>query len=99
MYWKLYKFIYIYIHCICIYIRNFMQMSKTTISLRIDTELLERVRKIAKANWITVSFIVNLLLREFVETRELHLVDERKINSNYWDNDDICVWKNKRWNK
>lgn len=76
-----------------------MQMSKTTISLRIDTELLERVRKIAKANWITVSFIVNLLLREFVETRELHLVDERKINSNYWDNDDICVWKNKRWNK
>ena len=76
-----------------------MQMSKTTISVRIDTELLERVRKIAKANWITVSFIINLLLREFVETRELHLVDDRKINNNHWDKNGIWICNCKRQKK
>lgn len=77
-----------------------MQMSnKTTISIRIDTELLERVRKIAKTNWISVSFIVNLLLREFVETRELHLVDERKINNNHWDRNNVWICNCKRQKK
>lgn len=74
-------------------------MSKTTISVRIDTKLLEMGRKNANVNWITISFIANLLLREFVETRELNLVDERKINNIDWSREGIIICKNKRWNK
>lgn len=59
-------------------------MSMTTISVRVDSEIVNAVKKVAKVNWISMSSIINLLLREFVATKELHLVDCDDLKNNDW---------------
>lgn len=45
----------------------------TSLSIRIDDKLKEEVEKISDDLWISLNQLVNLKLREFVETWEIHV--------------------------
>lgn len=50
-------------------------MSTQTITARVDTDIVKMAKDLAKKNWISLSSIINLKLREFVDNKELKLVD------------------------
>ncbi|MCK9467510.1 MAG: BrnA antitoxin family protein [Candidatus Absconditabacterales bacterium] len=51
-------------------------MTTQTISVRVDSNVLEAVKKIAKLNGLSLSSVINVKLREFANNKELRLVDD-----------------------
>lgn len=60
-------------------------MSTQTLTARIDSEVLQQARNLAQQNGISLSAIINLKLREFIATKELHLTyQEPEISIDFW---------------
>ena len=59
-------------------------MATQTITARVDKNVVEYVKKIAEMNWISMSTIINLKLREFMDNKELHLVDDEEFEVDFW---------------
>ena len=53
-------------------------MATQTITARVDSQVVDYVKRIAQRNWISLSSIINLKLREFMDNKELHLVDDEE---------------------
>lgn len=51
-------------------------MATQTITARVDSEIVKIAKELAKKNGISFSSIINLKLREFVNNKELKLIDE-----------------------
>ncbi len=51
-------------------------MSTQTITARVDADIVKIAKELAKKNWISLSSIINLKLREFVDNKELKIIDE-----------------------
>ena len=48
-------------------------MTTQTITARVDSKVVEAAKKIAQMNWISLSSIINIKLREFINNKELTL--------------------------
>jgi len=59
-------------------------MTTQTISVRVDSNVLEAVKKIAKLNWLSLSSVINVKLREFANNKELRLVDDEIFDISFW---------------
>jgi antitoxin component of RelBE/YafQ-DinJ toxin-antitoxin module len=51
-------------------------MSTQTITARVDSNVIRVARELAKKNGISLSSIINIKLREFVNNKELKLINE-----------------------
>jgi len=51
-------------------------MSTQTITARVDSNVIKVARELAKKNGISLSSIINIKLREFVNNKELKLINE-----------------------
>ena len=60
-------------------------MTTQTISVRVDSNVLEAVKKIAKLNWLSLSSVINLKLREFANNKELRLIDDEEFEIDFWE--------------
>jgi antitoxin component of RelBE/YafQ-DinJ toxin-antitoxin module len=64
-------------------------MSTQTITARVDTDIVKIAKELAKKNWISLSSIINLKLREFINNKELKLVNEdvdKDFEIDFWPN-------------
>lgn len=59
-------------------------MATQTITARVDSQVVDYVKRIAQRNWISLSSIINLKLREFMDNKELHLVDDEEFEVDFW---------------
>gem|GEM_PF-5871063 len=55
---------------------NVIHMSTQTITARVDSNVIKVARELAKKNGISLSSIINIKLREFVNNKELKLINE-----------------------
>ena len=55
---------------------NVLHMSTQTITARVDSNVIKVARELAKKNGISLSSIINIKLREFVNNKELKLINE-----------------------
>lgn len=60
-------------------------MTTQTISVRVDSNVLEAVKKIAKLNWLSLSSVINVKLREFANNKELRLIDDEQCHFYFWE--------------
>lgn len=60
-------------------------MATQTITARVDSQVVDYVKRIAQKNWISLSSIINLKLREFMDNKELHLVDDEEWHFYFWE--------------
>ncbi len=51
-------------------------MSTQTITARVDSNVIKVARELAKKNGISLSSIINIKLREFINNKELKLINE-----------------------
>jgi antitoxin component of RelBE/YafQ-DinJ toxin-antitoxin module len=66
-------------------------MTSQIVSVRIDNKIKKMVQNLAKKQWLTLSNIINLKLREFIITKKLNInfddtdIEYYKNNSDYVD--------------
>ncbi|HOG15080.1 MAG TPA: DUF6290 family protein [Candidatus Absconditabacterales bacterium] len=58
-------------------------MTTQTISVRVDSNVLEAVKKIAKLNGLSLSSVINVKLREFANNKELRLIDDEEFEIDF----------------
>lgn len=51
-------------------------MSTQTITARVDSNVIKVAKELAKKNGISLSSIINIKLREFINNKELKLINE-----------------------